>query len=71
MPPKSKSPVKGQRTVQMLTFATQLRRKVTVALKENPTIVTSAAMLAFATLPVEQQLKHIADARQQHASFKG
>lgn len=68
---------KAQRTVQMLSFAVKLRKEVLVALKkrfslsESPTIVASAAMLAFSQLPVDEQLKHITESRERLVSGSG
>ena len=65
---KAKVPERRQRTIQLCTFAADIQRKITGELKENRTIVASAAVLAFATLSQEQQLDLCKQARQHHTA---
>lgn len=56
-----------QNTIQMFAFAVAIKKRVVADLREVPTAVVSAAMLAFSKLSVEEQLAHVHDARKQHA----
>ncbi|VTS01756.1 unnamed protein product [Gemmata massiliana] len=68
---KGKSPARRQSTIQLCTFAAEIQRKITGDLKENRTIVASAAVLAFSKLPQTQQLDLCKEARQQHTAPVG
>jgi hypothetical protein len=68
MATRTKKPERIQRTVQMLSIAAGAHRRVTKALKETPTVVATAAVIAFELLPVDEQLKHVAAVRRQHVA---
>lgn len=67
MPRQRTRPGRTQRSIQILDFASTLQRDLAKSLKDNPVVIASAAMVAFAAMPLEQQLEHLTSARRRHA----
>lgn len=58
---------RGQRTAQVLLFASELNRVQAARLQESTKVVLSAAVLGFAQLEPAVQLDLIRQAREKHA----
>ncbi|MDB5308507.1 MAG: hypothetical protein JWO38_2709 [Gemmataceae bacterium] len=57
-----------QGTVQLCGFAVTLNRQTARALTENKKITASAAVLAFARLTPDEQVRLCTEARKRHAA---